>query len=133
LGSAISTGPSSASSGWKDASPGRSAISIRPARTLLQRPADALRQKIWRISRRSIDLAEVQAARGRQAEAVRLVREVQPLLQSWGMHTEGLALWLLFQESLAAGRIRDDTFRRMAEYVRRAWFRPLAERDREGA
>lgn len=60
------------------------------------------------------------------------MREVHPLLQSWGMHTEGLALWLLFQESLAAGRIRDDTFRRMAEYVRRAWFRPLAERDRGG-
>ena len=82
-------------------------------------------QSLWQELRRrelhhfltllSIDLAEeVQVARGRHAEAVRLVREVHPLLQSWGMHTEGLALWLLFQESLAAGRIRDDTFRHMA-------------------
>lgn len=99
-------------------------------------------QSLWQELRRrelhhfltllSIDLAEVQIARGRHAEAVRLVREVQPLLQSWGMHTEGLALWLLFQESLAAGRIRDDTFRHMAMYVRRAWFRPLAGRESGG-
>jgi len=95
----------------------------------------SLWQDLWRrelhhlLILLSIDLAEVQVARGRQAEAVRLVREVHPLLQRWGMHTEGLALWLLFQESLAAGKIRADTFRRMAEYVRRAWFRPLADRE----
>lgn len=78
----------------------------------------------------SIDLAEVLVARGKHLEAVRLVREVHPLLRSWGMHSEGLALWLLFQETLAAGRLREDTFRRMTEYLRRAWFRPLAKRDR---
>ncbi len=76
------------------------------------------------LHRPSIDLADVQIGR--------LVREVHPLLQSWGMHTEGLALWLLFQESLAAGRIREDSFRRITEYVRRAWFRPLAKRGHSG-
>ena len=97
----------------------------------------SLWQELWRrelhhmLTLLSIDLAEVQVARGRHAEAVRLVREVHPLLPRWGMHTEGLALWLLFQESLAAGRIRDDSFRHMAMYVRRAWFRPLAGRERD--
>ncbi len=85
------------------------------------------------IDPRIANLAEVQIARGHDAEAVYLVHQIYPLLQSWGMHTEGLALWLLFQESLAGGRIREDTFRRMAEYVRRAWFRPLGGRDRGGA
>lgn len=56
------------------------------------------------------------------------VREA-PLLRSWGMHSEGLALWLLFQETRASDRLREDTFRRMTEYLRRDWFRPLANRD----
>jgi len=74
----------------------------------------------------SIDLAEVYVAREKHEEALELVEEFGPMLQDWGMHTEGLAMWLLLQKAVQERRARSEAFRQMAEYLNRAWFRPLA-------
>lgn len=76
----------------------------------------------------SLDLAETYVARGKHEEALELVEEFVPLLRDWGMHTEGLATWLLMRRAIEERRAEAATFRRMAEYVSRAWHRPIEER-----
>ncbi len=77
----------------------------------------------------SLELAEVYVARGKHEEAAELVEEFLPLLRGWGMHAEGLALWLLMQQAVQERRAEAALFRRMAEYLHRAWFRPLEKRE----
>ncbi|HSG40439.1 MAG TPA: hypothetical protein VLE27_12435 [Thermoanaerobaculia bacterium] len=77
----------------------------------------------------SIDLAEVYVARGKHEEALELAEDLMPLLEGWGMHAEGLAMWLLMQRAIQERRAESVLFRRMAEYVHRAWFRPLERWD----
>jgi tetratricopeptide (TPR) repeat protein len=71
-----------------------------------------------------LDLAEVQAARGRHAEAVELVGQIHRSLAAWGMHEEGLAALLLALRSLREGSAEAGIFRELAVYLRRAWHRP---------
>jgi tetratricopeptide (TPR) repeat protein len=89
----------------------------------LQDPASA-----HELTLLSIDLAEVYVARGKHEEALELVEELTPLLQEWGMHAEGLALWLLMQRAVQERRAEAALFRRVTEYMNRAWFRPLEGR-----
>ncbi|HEV2852551.1 MAG TPA: tetratricopeptide repeat protein [Thermoanaerobaculia bacterium] len=77
----------------------------------------------------SLELAEVYVARGKHEEAAELVEEFLPLLRDWGMHAEGLALWLLMHQAVEERRAEAVLFRQMAEYLNRAWFRPLEKRD----
>ena len=77
----------------------------------------------------SIDLAEVCVARGKHEEALELVEELGPVLEEWGMHAEGRAMWLLMQRAVHERRAGAALFRGMAEYVSRAWFRPLEGRE----
>ena len=76
----------------------------------------------------SIDLAEVYTARGKHEDAAQIVAEFLPMLRSWGMHTEGLAMWLLLQEAVQSRTAQTTTFRSVAEYMHRAWYRPLRDR-----
>ena len=77
----------------------------------------------------SLDLAEVYVARGKHEEALELVEEFVPLLQGWGMHAEGLALWLLMQKAVRERRAESALFRQMAEYISRAWYRPIRSQE----
>lgn len=76
----------------------------------------------------SIDLMEVYVSRGKHEEALELAEEFVPLLKGWGMHAEGLATWLLMERAVRERRAEAETFRRMAEYISRAWHRPLEGR-----
>ncbi len=77
----------------------------------------------------SLELAEVYVTRGKHEAAAELVEELLPLLRGWGMHTEGLALWLLMTQAVQERRAEAVLFRQMAEYLNRAWFRPLERRE----
>ncbi|HEX6902238.1 MAG TPA: tetratricopeptide repeat protein [Thermoanaerobaculia bacterium] len=77
----------------------------------------------------SIDLAEVYVARGKHEEAMELAEDLMPLLEGWGMHAEGLAMWLLMERAIQERQAEGALFRRMAEYIHRAWFRPLERWD----
>lgn len=90
----------------------------------LQDPAQA-----HELTLLSIDLAEVYVAQRKHEEAVELVEEFGPLLEGWGMHGQGRAMWLLMLQALRERRAEGELFRRMAEYVNRAWFRPLERRE----
>jgi tetratricopeptide (TPR) repeat protein len=77
----------------------------------------------------SLDLAEVYVTRGKHEEALELVEEFVPLLQEWGMHAEGIAMWLLMACTVQERRAEAALFRRMAEYLTRAWFQPIQGRE----
>jgi tetratricopeptide (TPR) repeat protein len=74
----------------------------------------------------SLDLAEVYIAQGKTRHAIRLLKSFHGILGQWGMHTEGMAAWLLLIEA-AAGETRraQDLTRQAARYFRWAWRRPL--------
>jgi hypothetical protein len=73
-----------------------------------------------------IDLMEVQVAQGKVEQAVGIVSAVYPLLRSWGMHDEGLAVVLLLGSSLTRRTQQADAFRALSGYFRRNWHRPAA-------
>ena len=80
----------------------------------------------------SIDLAEVYSARRKFKPAAELVNEFLPILEGWGMHREGLAMWMLFRDAVlehATERAVLDVavFRRVASYFLRAWRQPLGD------
>lgn len=79
----------------------------------------------------SIDLAEVYSAEGKLAEAVKLVTEFLPVLRSWGMHAEGLAMWKVFSDSIVEHARRRiavaaEAFRSLTLYFHRSWRHPAA-------
>ena len=76
----------------------------------------------------SLDLAEVYVVRGKHDDASQLVAEFLPVLRSWGMHAEGLAMWLLLQKAVQSRTAQAATFRSVTEYMHRAWYRPLRDR-----
>ena len=67
-----------------------------------------------------LDLAEVYVAQEMHEAAQRLIRGLLPRLQSWGMHQEGLAVWLLLLESMQRGSARTAAFQQVSEYIHRA-------------
>ncbi|HVR99837.1 MAG TPA: hypothetical protein VMW27_24650 [Thermoanaerobaculia bacterium] len=80
----------------------------------------------------SIDLAEVYSAQRRFKPAVQLVEELLPVLEAWGMHREGLAMWMLFSDAVirhAREKVALDAaiFQQVAQYFQRAWYQPLAD------
>jgi len=114
---------------------GRIALTLRDLAN-----AEAVFQKISRgFERRgmhfeqtlvAVDLVEVYCLQGRLDAAVRLVEEFLPVLTSWGMHVEGLAMWMLFRDAVirhATGRaaLSEDAFRGMTLYFHRSWRRPM--------
>ena len=79
----------------------------------------------------SIDLAEAYAAGGELASAVRLLRQMTPVMGSWNLHRNALAAWLLLRKTLeerqAAGAAASELFSRIRLYYLRNWHVPTAE------
>ncbi len=73
----------------------------------------------------SIDLAELVVHKGEPARAAELVEQCHPILQAWGLHSDALAAWLVFRDSLAHRQL-DSLFPRIRDYFRRHWVTPAA-------
>jgi tetratricopeptide (TPR) repeat protein len=78
----------------------------------------------------AIDLAQIYSLRGNYEAAVRLATEFLPVLESWGMHAEGQAMWLLFRNQLHEHAqlelaLEAAAFRGLAVYYHRAWRYPV--------
>lgn len=73
----------------------------------------------------SIDLAETLVKKGDAERAAEIVAQCHPILESWGLHTDALAAWLLFQRALGR-RDCGTLFTRIREYYQRHWVRPGA-------
>lgn len=112
---------------WLEGRIARGLGDLAEAEEIFRRLTGELQDSVWahELVLISLDLAEVVMTRGGYEEALRLVADLQPVLQGWGMHPEGRAVWLLMVDALRKGTAHADAFRRMADYVRRAWHRPL--------
>lgn len=73
----------------------------------------------------SIDLAEVLVSRGEAGRAVALIKESYPIMQAWRLHRYALAAWIVFEKAVAQGEDAE-IFRRIRDYYRRYWTRPVA-------
>jgi tetratricopeptide (TPR) repeat protein len=73
----------------------------------------------------SIDLAEVLIAEGQAARAVALIKDSYPIMKAWRLHRYALATWVVFEQAVAQGQA-SDIFRRIRDYYRRYWIRPVA-------
>jgi tetratricopeptide (TPR) repeat protein len=101
--------------------------------------AEAVFRKIWHAFEErnmhfeqtlvSIDLAEAYSAEGKLEEAAKLVTDFLPVLRSWGMHAEGLAMWKVFSDSIVEHAHRQialtaEAFRSITLYFHRSWHQP---------
>ncbi|HEX4961494.1 MAG TPA: tetratricopeptide repeat protein [Thermoanaerobaculia bacterium] len=80
-----------------------------------------LRQEVVLVT---IDLAQVLVQRDETARAAQLAAECYSIMQSWGLHRDALAAWLVFQEALSYETLRNDLFTRLGEHFRRHWYQP---------
>lgn len=72
----------------------------------------------------TIDLAQVLVKKGELARAAQLAAESYSILKNWGLHSDALGAWVVFQEALSQGTLVGDLFERIGEYYRRHWFAP---------
>lgn len=112
---------------WLEARINRSLGELPEAESTFKRLWRKLRERGFQreLTLLTIDLVEVYALQGKFEEAIELVDAFHPLLGEWGMHAEGLALWRLLRDSLAARTVEAGVFRRTTLYCRRAWQRPM--------
>jgi tetratricopeptide (TPR) repeat protein len=117
---------------WLEARIARSFGDLAEAEAVLQKVIAELEQRGMRYEQAlaSIDLAQVYSLRGNFEAAVKLVNDFQPVLQEWGMHGEGQAMWMLFRDQIADhARMRvaleETAFRGIARYFHRAWHHPM--------
>jgi tetratricopeptide (TPR) repeat protein len=73
----------------------------------------------------SIDLAAIYVERDKLDAGLELLSQVYGLLSEWGMHSEGLGIWLLMQRALAKRSAKATVFREATRYFRQAWNTPL--------
>lgn len=70
----------------------------------------------------SITLAETLFLLGHWQKAVELASQVLELLTAWGMHDDGLAVWLLLRKAFQERRaVQRASFRKIAVYTYRSW------------
>jgi tetratricopeptide (TPR) repeat protein len=112
---------------WLEGKVARALGDLQEAEATLRRLSSELQDPVHahELTLVSLDLAEVCVAQGKHDDALELVARFGPLLEGWGMHTQGLALWLLMQEAVRQRTAHTATFRHMAEYLQRAWNRPI--------
>jgi ATP/maltotriose-dependent transcriptional regulator MalT len=73
----------------------------------------------------SIDFAEVLVLQGQVARAAGLIKDCYPIMQAWRLHRYAMAAWIVFEKAVAKGQ-EGQMFRRIRDYYRRYWIRPVA-------
>ncbi|HSK77857.1 MAG TPA: hypothetical protein VLQ45_15510 [Thermoanaerobaculia bacterium] len=71
-----------------------------------------------------LDLAEAVYAQGDRARTVEICTNLYRALESWHMHSEGLAVMLLFVSAVEEERVEQGAFVDLARYLRQAWYVP---------
>lgn len=69
----------------------------------------------------SVDLAELLAGERRTGEALHIAQELLPVLQTWGLHRDTLALITFLSESLQRDTLEAGLFREVTAQLRRKW------------
>jgi tetratricopeptide (TPR) repeat protein len=117
---------------WLEARIARSLGDLAEAEAVLQKVIAELdgRGMHYEQTIASIDLVQVYSLRGNFAAAERLADDFLPVLERWGMHGEGQAMWLLFRNQVAEHArmslaLEEAAFRGIAGYFHRAWRHPM--------
>lgn len=71
-----------------------------------------------------VDLAAVVYVQGDRTRTIQICNSLYRSLESWHMHTEGLAVFLLFITSLKEDALQVNAFEDLARYIRQAWYLP---------
>ncbi|HSF43335.1 MAG TPA: hypothetical protein VLT87_26280, partial [Thermoanaerobaculia bacterium] len=69
----------------------------------------------------SLDLSEVLLRRERFEEAESLIQQAYPVLQSWGLRRDTLALWIALIASIRERVLDENLFRLVADHLRNNW------------
>lgn len=119
---------------WLEGRIARSLGDLQVAEAVFRKVWNAFEERamLYELTISSIDLAEVYSAEGKLEEAVRLVSDFLPVLRTWGMHAEGLAMWKIFRDSIAEHARRQvalaaDDFRAISLYFHRSWHQPAGQ------
>jgi tetratricopeptide (TPR) repeat protein len=75
----------------------------------------------------TVDLVEVLARQEKRDEAVELCEIFYPILKGFRMHQEGLAMWILLQDTVRDRTIKDNLFQSIARYYYRSWREPMEQ------
>jgi hypothetical protein len=117
---------------WLEARIARSLDDLAGAEAVLQKIIAelGLRGMHYEQTLAAIDLVQVYSLRGNFDAAVKLANEFQPVLEGWGMHGEGRAMWMLFRDQIAEHArlslaLEEAAFRGIALYFHRAWKHPM--------
>jgi tetratricopeptide (TPR) repeat protein len=121
---------------WLEARIARSLGDLTEAEAVLQKITTEFERRGMHYEQTiaAIDLVQVYSLRGNFEAAVQLVNDFLPVLQSWGMHGEGQAMWLLFRNQIIEhARMRvaleEAAFRGMTRYFHGAWKYPMRFED----
>jgi tetratricopeptide (TPR) repeat protein len=79
----------------------------------------------------SVDLLQVMDRNGKREECVALVRTLIPILEHLGLHTEGMAVWVMVHKRLREGVIQGTIWKRLSDYFRATWKMPAAFEETE--
>lgn len=125
---------------WLEARIARSFGDLAEAEAVLQKITAGFERRGMHYEQTiaAIDLAQVYSLRGNLDAAVKLANDFLPVLQSWGMHGEGQAMWMLFRNQIAEhARMRvgleEAAFRGIARYFHGAWKYPMRFEEGGGA
>jgi tetratricopeptide (TPR) repeat protein len=69
----------------------------------------------------TVELIELVASQDRTGEALDLAREILPVLRSWGLHRDVIALMILLAEHLQERTAEAGLYKEVAERLRRSW------------
>lgn len=72
----------------------------------------------------AVDLLESLSAQGKSGESLDLAAEVLPMLSAYGLHSEGIEVWLLLTHTLKRRSVEHDSFAKAAAYFRRSFKYP---------
>jgi tetratricopeptide (TPR) repeat protein len=72
----------------------------------------------------TLDLTAVYVEKGEMQKAWRTAGRLVPLFQSWGVHAEAMAAWLLLQRAFSAKTASGGLIREVACYLQRSWKNP---------
>jgi tetratricopeptide (TPR) repeat protein len=76
----------------------------------------------------AVDLLESLTAQGKSQESLALASQALPLLSSYGLHAEGLEVWLLLTHTLKRRAVEAGAFAKASAYFRRNFKHPRRQR-----
>lgn len=72
----------------------------------------------------AVDLIESLTAQGKSQSSLDLASAVMPMLSAYGLHAEGLEVWLLLTRNLQRRELERDAFAKLSAYFRRNFKHP---------